>query len=133
MTKSKAPYHLRAHHGMCLAYFEGKGYSSDFARHMHQTLAMLEKNPQVVLIKNEDIICAACPHNAGSGCRAAEKAARYDREVLRRCGLMAGTVISFQDFTHAVKRRILETGQRKAICGDCEWNAVCSAQELRER
>ena len=29
---------LRPHHGMCLAYFEGRGYSREFAEHMGKIL-----------------------------------------------------------------------------------------------
>ena len=34
---------LRPHHGMCLAYFEGKGYSDDFTENMQHMLELLEK------------------------------------------------------------------------------------------
>lgn len=36
---------LRAHHGMCLAFFEGKGYSDGFTAHMENVLAGMEQNP----------------------------------------------------------------------------------------
>ena len=32
----KEPLKLRAHHGMCLAFFEGKGYSSAFTENMEK-------------------------------------------------------------------------------------------------
>ncbi|MCC8051873.1 MAG: DUF1284 domain-containing protein [Clostridiales bacterium] len=35
------PILLRAHHGMCLAYFEGKGYSKGFSAHMQKMLEQL--------------------------------------------------------------------------------------------
>ena len=34
----KEPLKLRAHHGMCLAFFEGKGYSSAFTENMGKVL-----------------------------------------------------------------------------------------------
>lgn len=42
MEKEKI-YTLRPHHGMCLAYFEGKGYSSSFCVHMGEVLEKLER------------------------------------------------------------------------------------------
>ena len=33
---------LRAHHGMCLAYFIGEGYSGGFTAHMGRVLAALK-------------------------------------------------------------------------------------------
>ena len=37
---------LRAHHGMCLAFFEGKGYSAGFTAHMARILEYLEQENQ---------------------------------------------------------------------------------------
>lgn len=34
---------LRPHHGMCLAYFEGKGYSDGFTVNMQKMLEFFEK------------------------------------------------------------------------------------------
>ena len=38
----KEPLKLRAHHGMCLAFFEGKGYSSAFTENMGKVLEEME-------------------------------------------------------------------------------------------
>ena len=34
---------LRPHHGMCLAYFKGEGYSDGFSAHMQEMLDIFEK------------------------------------------------------------------------------------------
>ena len=116
---------LRAHHGMCLAVFQGKGYSGEFVTNMAEMKAVLEENPSVRLRAETDEICAACPHNLGGCCESGEKVIRYDREVLRRCGLREGTVLPYRDFEALVRRRILETGQREEICGGCQWSGLC--------
>ena len=38
---------LRPHHGMCLAYFEGKGYSDGFTGNMQHMLELLEKGAEI--------------------------------------------------------------------------------------
>ena len=54
---------LRAHHGMCLAFFEGKGYSAGFTAHMAQILEYLEQeNPIVTVVAEADCICGGCPN-----------------------------------------------------------------------
>ena len=53
-------YRIRAHHGMCLAFFEGKGYNSEFTAHMGEMKKLLEKNPVVELVTKTDDICAGC-------------------------------------------------------------------------
>lgn len=64
---------LRAHHGMCLAFFEGKGYSAGFTAHMAQILEYLEQeNPTVTVVAEADCICAACPHLANGICENAD-------------------------------------------------------------
>ena len=40
---------LRPHHGMCLAYFEGRGYSREFAEHMGKILDIMERDARVSL------------------------------------------------------------------------------------
>ena len=75
---------LRAHHGMCLAYFIGEGYSGGFTAHMGRVLAALKPDTPVWLAASVDAVCAACPNNAGGVCVSGGKAAGYDREVLER-------------------------------------------------
>ena len=36
---------LRAHHGMCIAYFQGQGYSEIFTEHMKSIIKLLKENP----------------------------------------------------------------------------------------
>ena len=65
---------LRAHHGMCLAFFEGKGYSAGFTAHMAQILEYLEQeNPTVTVVAEADCICGGCPHLANGICESADR------------------------------------------------------------
>ncbi len=50
---------LRPHHGMCLAYFQGYGYSDGFQRHMGEMLEVFEKNIPVKLTSAVDEICSS--------------------------------------------------------------------------
>ena len=83
------PVALRPHHGMCLAYFVGKGYSGPFAENMAALLAALteERERAVTLACRCDAVCAACPRQEAGRCREADKTERYDRAVLAACGL----------------------------------------------
>ena len=120
-------YNLRAHHGMCLYFFRGKGYSGQFVENMGKMKAVLEENPTIRLMDSPDDICAACPNKATEPC--AEKASRYDREVLRRCGLSVGDTLSYEDFSKKVVETILRPGVRGSICGDCQWSSLCHWEE----
>ena len=120
-------YNLRAHHGMCLYFFRGKGYSGQFVENMGKMKAVLEENPTIRLMDSPDDICAACPNKVTEPC--AEKASRYDREVLRRCELSVGDTLSYEDFSKKVVETILRPGVRGTICGDCQWSSLCHWEE----
>ena len=118
---------IRAHHAMCLYFFQGRGYSGEFVENMRRMKAVLEEIPEIHLTDSPDDICAACPNRLTENC--AEKASRYDREVLRRCGLSVGDTLSYEDFSKKVVETILRPGVRGAICGDCQWSSLCHWEE----
>lgn len=118
-------YPIRPHHGLCLAFFRGKGYSEEFVENMTWMKAALEANAPVRLIDGTDAICAACPNNQDGACATAEKVAHYDREVLRHCGLHAGDTLPFRELEARVRETILLPGKREEICGDCQWSGLC--------
>lgn len=123
-------YRIRAHHGMCFAFFEGRGYSSEFTEHMGKMKELLAENPVVTVIAETDDICAACPNNEAGTCTQAEKVSGYDRAVLSLCGLKAGVRVHWQEFEKTVDERILTKDRQKEICGDCQWDPVCSKNKI---
>ena len=118
-------YRLRAHHGMCLAFFKGKGYSEEFTLHMTRIKNDLENNPNVKIVCETDDICSKCPNNKNSECLSEDKVREYDRDVLRRCNLSEGAIISYADFKDLVYNNILIPEKREEICGNCQWNELC--------
>ena len=120
-------YRLRAHHGMCLPFFRGAGYSGAFVENMTRMKGILEENPTICLMDSTDDICAACPNRLTEVC--GEKASRYDREVLRRCGLTVGETLPYEEFSRKVIETILRPGVRGSICGDCQWSSLCHWKE----
>lgn len=120
---------LRAHHGMCLAYFEGKGYSQGFTAHMQSVLDAMAEDPMLELVTEGDVVCAQCPNLEGGVCVTSEKVLEYDRQVLKHCGLEKGKILPWSEFSELVSRHILTHGRREEICGNCEWTAVCKGRE----
>lgn len=118
-------YKIRAHHGMCLGFFEGKGYSDVFTVHMGNIKRELEHNPRIHLVNQADEICKYCPNNKDDICECYDKVLHYDDEVLLLCGLEADTEIEWKQFSSLVEEKIIKTGKRMDICGDCEWNSIC--------
>lgn len=119
------PIKLRAHHGMCLAFFEGKGYSQGFTAHMQSVLERMQENPALELVTQGDVICTECPNLINGLCSTPELVLQYDRQVLARCGLKEHDCLSWSDFAELVSRNILQTGSREEICGNCQWTDIC--------
>lgn len=129
--KLARPVLLRPHHGMCLAYFKGEGYSDGFSVHMKEVLDELQKGMDVQLYVGTDEICSACPNNEKGCCSSFSLVKRYDDAVLEMCGLENGQIMEFDDFTDVVQKKILASGKRKEICGKCQWNSICENQKSR--
>lgn len=123
---------IRPHHGMCLVFFRGRGYSAGFTAHMAQVRELLlREDPAVCLYPEADVLCACCPHNEHGACSDGEKAARYDHAVLELCALLPGQPIRWSRFARLVEERILSPGRREQICSDCQWNTFCTASSTR--
>lgn len=130
-SKSTGAVLLRPHHGMCLAYFEGKGYSEGFSAHMQEMLELFEKDVPVFLTVAADEICSACPDNEAGCCKSAAQVAEYDRDVLKLCDLKEGMEINFSDFVQIVQKQILSAGRRAEICRECRWDEICRNKRSR--
>ncbi|MBQ0065400.1 MAG: DUF1284 domain-containing protein [Firmicutes bacterium] len=122
----KTTFKLRAHHGMCLAFFVGKGYSSSFVENMWNQKEYLDiHNPVVQIVCESDRICAKCPHNKQGCCTSMEKVEGYDKKVIEACSLEEGATMDWRSFSSLVQEKIIKTNKRKQICTDCIWNSLC--------
>lgn len=128
MTENK-PFSLRAHHGLCLCFFRGKGYSEEFVGNMTSIVNMLSANPFVTVTSQADVICRACPNNLEGKCASGEKVCEYDRRVLWYCNISEGDVIPYSEFQDRIKNNILLPGKRREICKGCQWDALCGEYE----
>ena len=131
--KLAQPVLLRPHHGMCLAYFKGEGYSDGFSAHMKEVLDNLQNGDgmDVQLHVGTDEICSACPNNKDGQCTDSALVEKYDNAVLEACGLADGELLDFDDFTAKVQKVLLASGQRTEICGGCKWNDICESEKSR--
>lgn len=131
MSDIKAIY-LRPHHGICIQNFIGRGYDEKFTENMKAVISELESDEDIIirLVSDGDVLCKHCPHNIGQ-CDSVEKVRRMDELCLNICGLTSGSYISWSEFKHMVKKRILTTDEFDNVCGKCEWIDLCS--EIRAK
>jgi len=120
-------FELRPHHGLCIAFFEGKGYSSDFIKNMNNKINYLNyHNPEIRLVLHTDQICSACPHNQNQICDSNQKVLCYDKNILHLCGLKQNQKLLWKEFQNLVFLHILHQGRISDICKDCQWLNICS-------
>jgi len=120
---------IRAHHGLCMFYFKGKGYSSEFVKNMTDFKNILDNNPHILITGKADAICFKCPNNINNRCTTEEKVSYYDSQVLLRCNLSDGDILPYQELRNLILHNIILPGKREEICGDCSWTMLCRIPE----
>lgn len=119
-------FKLRPHHGLCIQFFQGKGYSQEFVENMQEIVSTLQKNPTIQLVSGADSVCRCCPNRVGvSDCNSQEKVTAYDNAVLHFCRLNVGDFLLWEDFRDKVIENILAKNLRKDVCGGCQWTELC--------
>lgn len=122
-------YKLRPHHGICIAFFEGKGYSPEFVANMTAVIRSLEKSSYIKLFTGEDIICSCCPNSKDQKC--INKVKQYDKAVLDACDLHPDQVLSWGKFTALIYEKIILKDKLYSVCGSCEWSGICQKKADR--
>lgn len=117
---------FRPHHGMCLCFFEGKGYSKEYIKNMYSIIEKLNENPYIRLSRECDMICRMCPDNIEGVCTSDKKVNDFDTKVLENTKFSFGQKIKYQDFHNAVIKNIISCGKLKSICELCQWYYICS-------
>ncbi len=127
MSSCNEPVNIRPHHGLCIAFFEGKGYSADFTANMTKVISKLKSNDPIIKIAaGADVICGSCPHSLDGVCESIENVERYDRGVLKLCGFSAGDELHWSEFSGTVFRSIISAGKTAEVCGGCSWRYICA-------
>ena len=118
---------LRPHHGLCIQFYEGKGYSEEFTKRMDDLISEIQRNSNMLiqLHLDVDVLCNSCPNNIESKCKSYEKVKRFDEKVLSYCDMKSGQILSIQEFLQSVKERIIQKGLQPSICFECEWHSIC--------
>ncbi len=123
-------YEIRAHHGLCISFFRGEGYSEKFVANMLKITNELKSNPKVKIIACKDMVCNNCPNLESDECIFEPQITVYDKIVLKLCEIEDGLVINWVDFIGKVKTNIIQKGKMKEICGECKWSYICFEKHI---
>ena len=120
------PLFLRPHHALCISFFEGKGYSEEFVRHMTGVVEHLQRNdPMVTLTGGCDVICEKCPHNTDGVCDTDDKVRGIDKRALSLMALSVGGTLPWHDLPRRAYDRIIGCSRLTEVCRDCQWLYLC--------
>ena len=123
---------LRPHHILCIAHYEGKGYSEAFNIKMQELINALESGGQFELIFGPDDLCASCPNLTGGNCTAEEKVRKYDRLTAEMLGIAESQRLN-RDIFKSANQKIYEPDKFDQICSDCEWSYICRKAQTADR
>ncbi len=83
------------------------------------TLAVL-----VYILLGADDVCIQCPNRRENGCVSDEKVKEYDSRVLKACRLKYGEILSWEEFTWKVRKKMISGVGREKICPGCQWSSI---------
>lgn len=125
MNQTSIHYNLRPHHGLCMAFFEGKGYSKEFVAHMYHLLDQLPGQMITITLKT-DSVCSQCPNNHNALCTSQEKVSQIDSQVAILCNFHDRQSLPYEQFRHIVWKNVIQAGNFESICNDCQWFYLCN-------
>ncbi len=119
------PVLLRGHNLLCIQGFVGKGYSPEFVANMTRVIGALGPDTPVTVSATPDVLCAACPNLADSGCALHGEGseagiASQDRDVMGRLGIAEGETIEWGAIVTRIAASIVPD-DLDSICGSCPW------------
>lgn len=128
---------LRAHHLLCTALYEGKGYSKEFTDNMTEVVNRLKRGTNVELQVTPDIICSACPNALTNGKCALDKSEEddiscMDSIILGGLKLKTENIYDSKELRNYVKENITDELFNKC-CGECRWKkeGLCSVEGIK--
>lgn len=118
---------LRGHHFICLHFFTGEGYNSEFIENLYAVLDRT-KNEPVVVIEGADDICKKCPHLINSLCKDEKEIAEMDKTAMDLLKIKAMDIVSMNE----ISEKLPDVFQKwyRLYCIPCIYLNVCSKTNL---
>ncbi len=122
-------FSIRPHHLLCLQFFEGKGYSEEFVKHMAEVYdKLLQENPVIQIVKGVDDICKNCPNNKNGKCSKEDSVLGNDKRTYELIKDELKEEQTWKDLTRLVYRNIIDKNKLKQVCEVCRWSDICESQ-----
>lgn len=124
--KSGNSLELRAHHILCCAAFEGKGYTKEFINKLRDIQNAILENSFVRLIDSADTLCNFCPNIRSVNCAPGKSTVQLmDKKVLSLMDPNTGNSLRAAEYYELLAE--IEEDRLTDVCLNCEWkiNSIC--------
>lgn len=121
---------LRGHHLICLQFYHGEGYNSDFIENLEEVLKTAERTG-VGIRGGVDDVCRRCPHMRDLKCLYREGADREIKEMDERALVLLdaseGTVVEWGAI--GGKIAVIFPLWYESYCISCGWRRACEKDD----
>lgn len=125
---------LRAHHILCCAAFEGKGYTKEFIKKLSSIQNAILTNIKIKLITTADHVCGSCPNILSSGCASQNSPVnRMDKSVLAFLNIDETKTMPSKNIYELLSD--VDKAKLNTVCLNCEWkkNSICKISNYKIR
>ncbi|MEW6163387.1 MAG: DUF1284 domain-containing protein [Nitrospirota bacterium] len=124
---SKPAIKLRGHHLICLHFFSGKGYNSEFVSNLRKVLERAEAGEEIEVCSGADDICKKCPYLKEERCLygrdAEDEIGEMDRRAIKLLSLKARRRVRWVDIKEKIPEILHEWS--RDYCKECDWRKAC--------
>ena len=139
MSQEMLPIKLRGHHLVCLHFFTGEGYNSEFIKNLKDILVRTKSGEELEVCSGEDDVCRRCPFLKDKKCsydkHAENEIQKMDRDAMEFLRIEPSMKVTWVDIEERVKG-IFKKWSAK-YCKNCNWQSVCEKtalyQEINEK
>ncbi len=125
---------LRGHHLICLHFYKGKGYSSEFVENLNHLMREIVSDGAIV-VSGADDVCSACPHLKGDVCKLSESSdaevTGMDELALSLLNVEVGHGVNWTAIRDRLHQFIHQWHDR--CCSSCQWFGLCEVKTQIER
>jgi hypothetical protein len=118
---------FRGHHLICLHFFSGEGYNSEFVANLREILKRVEAGEEIEVCPGADDICKKCPYLKEDRClygRNTESEIReMDRTAIKFLRLKNQEGVKWEDIREKIPEILNEWSGE--YCKNCAWRKVC--------
>jgi hypothetical protein len=118
---------LRGHHLICLHFFHGEGYNSEFVTNLSKVIQRAGAGEDIEIYSGADDVCRKCPNLQGEICFYSKNAddgiREMDRMAIKLLHLKNNSQVRWADLKKKIPDILSEWV--RAYCKDCDWKWAC--------